>query len=103
MESLLIILIGLAAAAAVAYPLVRTTNSGSDPHIDPDPSVVEATDARSAGAVGSPEVEREVMRYREAVRAGTVCGRCRAANRAGSRFCSECGQQLSPATGRAGA
>ena len=96
MESLLIIVIGLAAAAAVAYPLVRSTSSTSDPHLDPDPSVVEATDARSAGAVGSPEVEREVMRYREAVRAGTVCGRCRAANRAGSRFCSDCGQQLTP-------
>jgi hypothetical protein len=103
MESLLIIVIGLAAAAAVAYPLVRSTNGASDPHLDPDPSIVEATDARSAGAVGAPEVEREIMRYREAVRAGTVCGRCRAANREGSRFCSDCGQPLKPTTRRAGA
>lgn len=93
MENVLIILIGLAAAAAVAWPLVRSTGA-SDPHLDPDPRVVEATDAKSAGAVGSPEVEREIMRYREARRAGTLCARCTAANRAGSRFCAQCGAQL---------
>lgn len=93
MENVLIILIGLAAAAAVAWPLVRSTTA-SDPHLDPDPSVVEATDAQSAGAVGPPDVEREIMRYREALRGGTVCARCQAANRAGSRFCAECGAQL---------
>lgn len=97
MENVLIILIGLAAAAAVAWPLVRST-SASDPHLDPDPSVVEATDAQSAGAVGSPDIEREIMRYREARRAGTMCRRCTTANRAGSRFCAQCGKPLAGAS-----
>ncbi len=97
METLLIILIGIAAAAAVAYPLVRKGAGGVDPHLDPDPSMVEATDARSAGAVGPPELEQEILRYREALRAGTVCPACSAPNQAGSRFCAECGTALAAA------
>ncbi len=101
MESVLIVLIGLLAAAAVAYPLVRGTGGSSDPHLDPDPSLIEATDAKSAGAVASPDIEREVTRYREALRAGTVCARCKAANATASRFCAECGAALAPSAERA--
>lgn len=97
MENVLIILIGIAAAAAVAYPLVRKGAGGVDPHLDPDPSMVEATDAKSAGAVGPPELEREILRYREAIRAGTVCPQCSAANEPASRFCADCGTALAPA------
>jgi len=101
METVLMIVIGLAAVAAVAFPLLRRS-SGMDPHLDPDPSMVEATDAKSAGAVGSPELEREIMQYREARRAGRLCPQCSAANAAGSRFCAECGTALQPADGAAG-
>lgn len=96
METLLLVLIGLVAVGAVAYPLLRRS-SGMDPHLDPDPSMVEATDAKSAGAVGPPELEQEILRYREALRAGTLCPKCNAANAAGSRFCATCGTALAPA------
>ncbi|MFP4624898.1 MAG: zinc-ribbon domain-containing protein [Gemmatimonadota bacterium] len=33
-------------------------------------------------------------RYRDALRAGTVCESCRAANPPGSRFCGQCGLEL---------
>ena len=39
-------------------------------------------------------VEQEVVRYREALRAGTICVRCGQANPAGSRFCGDCGRPL---------
>lgn len=96
MEMILVILIGVGVAGAIAWSIVRGGGS-SDPHLDPDPGVIEATDAKSAGAVGSPAVEAEITRYREALRAGTVCPRCSFANSAGSRFCSECGSALEAA------
>jgi hypothetical protein len=37
------------------------------------------------------------MRYREALRANTVCRRCGQANPAGSRYCFECGSTLAAA------
>ncbi|HEX6938466.1 MAG TPA: zinc ribbon domain-containing protein [Longimicrobiales bacterium] len=55
------------------------------------------TARRHAGAVAPLDdaaLDREVERYREAVRAGTVCARCRFANPAGSRFCADCGRRL---------
>ncbi len=100
METLLLVLIGLIAVGAVAYPLLRRS-SGMDPHLDPDPSMVEATDAKSAGAVGPPDVEQEILRYREALRAGTLCSKCSSANAPGSRFCATCGNALTPANGAA--
>jgi hypothetical protein len=95
MEFVLMIVIGLVAVAAVAYPLLRRSG-GLDPHLDPDPGTIEATDAKSAGAVGPPELEQEIMRYREALRSGTLCPKCSFANPAGSRFCAECGTVLDP-------
>lgn len=56
--------------------------------------------ARRTAASGLPSdldddwLDREVERYREAVRAGTVCGSCRFANPAGSRYCADCGRRL---------
>ncbi len=48
--------------------------------------------ARAAGAT-SPE-EEAVLRYREALRAGTVCPACMQANPPGSAYCMECGERL---------
>ncbi|MHB1168073.1 MAG: hypothetical protein ACYC28_02170 [Longimicrobiales bacterium] len=100
METLLLVLIGLVAVAAVAYPLLRRS-SGMDPHLDPDPGMIEATDAKSAGAVGPPDLEQEILRYREALRAGTLCSKCSSANPPASRFCAACGNALTPAEGPA--
>ena len=51
--------------------------------------------AHAAGAGGSDrDVEAEVLRYRAAVRAGTVCRKCGQANPAASVYCYECGERL---------
>lgn len=53
--------------------------------------------AKTAGAPAEFDeawLDGEVERYREAVRAGTVCGRCRFANPPGSRYCADCGTRL---------
>lgn len=79
MEFIVILLIGAVGAGFVLAPVFR---------------------ARRAPAAGVPvlldeaAIDREVERYREAVRAGTVCGRCRFANPAGSRYCADCGKPL---------
>lgn len=97
MELLIVAAIALVVVAAVAYPVLRG-GPASDPHLDPDPSVLAATDAKSAGAIGSPDVEREILAYRDALRAGTVCARCAAANPAASRFCAQCGKAIPQGT-----
>lgn len=94
MDVVVIAVIAVVVVAAVAWPVLRGGPT-SDPHLDPDPSVLEATDAKSAGAIGSPELEREILQYREALRAGTLCARCMTANPAGSRFCAQCGKPVS--------
>jgi uncharacterized OB-fold protein len=35
-----------------------------------------------------------VLRYREALRAGTLCVRCGQANPPGSAYCADCGKRL---------
>jgi hypothetical protein len=81
MEALVIIVMVLAAVAAVIYPLLR--RSGTEP-LDPAGSAPPDDDA----------LEREVARYRAALRAGTLCRRCGAAKREGSRYCAECGRRI---------
>jgi hypothetical protein len=50
------------------------------------------------GAGASP-AEAEVLRYREALRARTICPACSSANPPGSKYCKECGERLLPAAG----
>jgi len=45
-------------------------------------------------AAGVEPVEDEIMRYRAAVRADTLCVRCGQANPPGSKYCCECGRTL---------
>ena len=71
-EYLLVIVLGLIALGAVAFPLL--VGRGRYPH-------------REA-------LEADVERYRRALEAGTVCDRCREANPPGSNFCRECGRAL---------
>jgi hypothetical protein len=71
-EYLVVLILGLIAAGAVAFPFLTGAHRYDD----------------------AAELEADIRRYREAVAAGTVCGRCRAANPPGSRFCAECGRAL---------
>jgi ribosomal protein L40E len=71
-EYLIVAILGLIALGAVAYPFLVGTSRYED----------------------AAEFEADLLRYREAVAAGTVCARCRAANPPDSRFCTECGREL---------
>lgn len=106
MEMLVIGLVALAAFAAVLVPLFRRRPGYGDEkefenippaamekarqHSPPDSVEPVKEDARG----GEDAVEAEVLRYREAVRAGTVCRRCGQANPADSAYCYECGSRL---------
>jgi hypothetical protein len=39
-------------------------------------------------------LNQKVVRYREAIKRGTLCERCLTANPAGSRYCADCGKGL---------
>lgn len=71
-EYLVILILGLVTVGAVAFPFVTGVRRYDDPG----------------------ELESDLRRYREALAAGTVCSRCRAANRPAHRFCTECGREL---------
>lgn len=40
------------------------------------------------------ELDEEVQRYRDAVKADTLCDRCLYANPPKSRYCADCGRAL---------
>lgn len=120
MEMLVIGVVALAAFAAVLLPLFRrrpgTGDESEFENIPPAASKVargtgapetgagvgsggpEPTAGTTGGAVsraqGDDEIEAEVRRYREAVRAGTVCRKCGQANPPDSAYCFECGARL---------
>jgi ribosomal protein L40E len=117
MEMLVIGLIAVAAFAAVLFPLFRRRPGFGDEtefeNIPPAPTV-ERTPTGAAGtaagapaaaggaadraapdaAAGDDPIEAEIMRYREAVRAGTVCRKCGQANPTDSLYCFDCGARL---------
>jgi ribosomal protein L40E len=81
MEIVVILAIVIAAVAAVMLPLVkRSAGERLDrpPETPPDDASLEA----------------EIAAYRTALRAGTLCRRCGAANPEASRYCAECGRRL---------
>jgi ribosomal protein L40E len=97
MEMLIIGLIALVSFAAVLVPLMRRRSSAGDEHeFEGDPPVNGALPAAPAagGAAVSDAIEAEILRYRAAVRAGSVCRKCGQANPAGSAYCYECGTRL---------
>lgn len=71
-EILMIVILGVIALGAVAYPLLV----GRERYAD------------------AAELEADIRRYREALAAGTVCPRCRHPNPGDARFCAECGRAL---------
>lgn len=82
MELIVLVLIAAGACVAVGLPLFRG----------------KAEAPRGAGIAPSlsddAALDREVARYREALRAGTVCASCRFANPPESHFCAACGKRL---------
>ncbi|HEX7050562.1 MAG TPA: zinc ribbon domain-containing protein [Longimicrobiales bacterium] len=82
MESVIIALLVVAAAAAVSWPLAEQRRGRW---------------ARPPSPLAEAALDEAVGRYRVALRAGTVCSRCRFANPSGSRFCADCGRRLSGA------
>ncbi|HEX2166236.1 MAG TPA: zinc ribbon domain-containing protein [Longimicrobiales bacterium] len=116
MEMFVIALVAIAAFAAVLLPLFRRRPGyGDDTEFENiPPASSESNDSPSGGVSVSPgdasgdsaqsgprqdpptddAIEAEVMRYREAVRSGTVCRRCGQANPPGSAYCYECGARL---------
>jgi hypothetical protein len=82
MEIMVLGIIAAGACAIIAAPLMRTKNpytrgQGIPVHLPDDAAL-----------------EHEVARYRQALRAGTVCVRCRFANPPEGRFCADCGKRL---------
>lgn len=80
MDLLLVLLVAAAGGAAVLWPVYRPGAPSRRPAPLP--------------ALDDDSLDREVARYREALRAGTVCARCRFASPPGSRFCADCGNRL---------
>jgi ribosomal protein L40E len=89
MEIIIVVLVVVVAVVAVVLPLVL--RGGAE--------TLEADAA--AGGMSEAEIERQVLAYRAALRAGTLCRRCGAANPAGARFCHECGRRVRRPAGRA--
>jgi hypothetical protein len=79
-------IMGLATAAFILIPLTRRA-----PAYEYDWDGTERDRSRESRRAA---IDADVTRYREARRAGTVCGRCAQANPPGSRFCMDCGRAL---------
>lgn len=121
METVILALLGVLIIGAVVAPLFRGRDHYQDeaeyavqptsaaPRPAPAPAVPPAAAAgdeagvvsedRQAAPAGADvalddELENEVARYREAIRAGTLCSRCGEANPVDARFCRECGKAL---------
>jgi uncharacterized OB-fold protein len=71
-EYLVIAILGLIALGAIAFPFLTGVARYDD----------------------EADLDADLRRYRNAVRAGTACEHCRTANRPESRFCMECGREL---------
>jgi len=92
MEPIILGLLSLGTAIIVLQPLVRSAWNGYD--WDGAGAAAREDNASATGGEDGPGLRAEVDRYREALRAGTLCGHCGQANDPGSRFCAECGKPL---------
>lgn len=71
-EYLIVIVLGLIALGAVAFPFLVGRGRYED----------------------AAELEADVRRYRDALREGTLCSHCREPNPPASQFCRSCGHDL---------
>lgn len=60
---------------------------------------LDRADAEAAAGPGAapPQMEDEIFRLRDGIRAGTTCARCGSGNERDSRFCAYCGAPLAQA------
>lgn len=86
MDLSFVALLGAIAIAVVLLPVLR-------PRRGP-PAAAGYRGAPPPPLHDEAALEAELARYRAALRAGTLCDRCRQANPAASRFCAECGRRL---------
>lgn len=122
MEMLVIAVIAVVAFAAVLLPLFRRGTrsaadarefdlggAGHDVTVDETVPPIGAGPATPVAPTAQPPeqphpeadaIERAVLRYREALRAGTVCMKCGEANPPDSAFCADCGKRLPRADAR---
>lgn len=82
MDIFFTILIATGAVAAALIPLARGLDT------------TRSAPATGPGFRDDDAIEAEVARYRDSLRAGTLCRRCRFPNPAGSNFCADCGRPL---------
>lgn len=117
MEMLVIAVIAIVAFAVVLIPLFRRKTGVADerefdtgsssagnvqgaPPVPPmasgpvTPVAPPPVDPADAGEHAHDDIEADVLRYRRALRAGTVCRKCGEANPEGSVFCADCGSRL---------
>jgi len=119
MQYVIVVLIAALAVALVMLPLLRRQRGAAAGDMDatplpppvaraPQPVVAGApgeTDAEEMPIVASPlpprrpgtelsATEEDVLRYREALRAHTICQFCSAASPPGSKYCKECGKKI---------
>jgi hypothetical protein len=85
MEIAVMIVLGLIVAGYVLIPLQRGRPVVA---YDWDGTGTELREERRA------LVEKQILEYRAALRAGTLCTRCARANPADSQFCAGCGRPL---------
>jgi len=76
-EYLIVLLVVSVGIAAVLIPLLRSGGVLQAARLETDDAIEDAVSA-----------------YRTALRDGTVCRTCLRANRAGSRYCADCGRSL---------
>jgi ribosomal protein L40E len=81
MEIVVILVIVIAAVAAVMLPLVKRRAG-------------ERLERPAEPPRNDEALEAEIAAYRAALRGGTLCRRCGAANPEASRYCAECGRRL---------
>jgi hypothetical protein len=86
MEILVMIVLGLIVAGYVLVPLERSHRVVAYDWDGSDTGMLRE-ERRAA-------LESEILAYRAALRAGTVCARCGFANAEDGRFCAECGRPL---------
>jgi hypothetical protein len=78
-------------------PAVPPPSPAGGPDAPAEPTVRDGQAASAAAASpgsGDDELERDVRRYRDALRAGTICRKCGEANTPDSMYCAECGARL---------
>ena len=97
---------GSPGSAPAPAPVPGETGSEELPQAAPPPAepprplgargAAPAGSPRTAGPAGTPTspIEAEILDYREALRAHTVCRFCSTASPPGSKYCKECGEKL---------